>query len=605
MQPKAQYSRLLPVAGLLLVVAGPSCLADRLLVFVAQERLEGDLRIGEVTAGGQPVIRLRSQKGPVSEETEKAAEALRAAAVAALSRPTLSVAPAPNGLAAVQAGGKTIVTADQETARLAGTTPAALATSWQKTIEAAFAEPYLALSSTESVLVPVGEYRYVHYGGPLGQSLRISVDAEDIAKAALEAEQRRLRLQGVGPGMTLAALQAGNTQFLLDIEVKYWAARIAGTATAELTGSGHNEQLANKVALNAALAVATPRPGARLSVASAEREGSDFRVGVVASGEGYLDAKKAVSVKLKWSTPPTAEPVDLMVSNSPERIHSPGCVLREKLEPDRPARLLYHHVNSTGQRVLFAVKIANPAATPAAAHIIIAEAGPGEDELGVGHAAAVRFWQQRRTGSGYVLQIPPASASDIVRVPVANGGIVSGLARITPLSSSSPLYIEACAERLSQDRATMWVEPLSPEDYITPKLTDFVFAAAKSEKLEHEIGGKWAFFNLGGDGSVNHGGTHLAGDYGVLHRIDISITNPTGSYGRAEIAVRASAGVMKGTFLIDGVLHETDLLRGSQQDVLVKREVPPGGRHDIRIEAIPESASNYPVHLVVRSVTRD
>lgn len=588
------------LAGLLAIAALPSS-GDRLLVFTAQERIEGGIRIGEVLADGRPVIRLRSEKGPVLPQAERAAEALRAAAVATLQRPAISVAPAPDGLAVVKAGAEAVAVADKETAKLAATTPAALAASWQKTIEAAFEEPYLAVSSTESVLVPVGEYRYVEYGGTLGHSLRAAVDAEDIVRSALEPAHRRVSFRGVSPGMTLATLQAGGQRLLLDVEVRYWAAAIADTATAELTGSGHDEGLANKVAVNAALAAATPRPGAQLSVASAEREESRFRVAVVASGEGYLEAKKAVSVQLRWSKPPDATPVDLMVSNSPERIHSPGCVMREKLTPDRPARLLYHHVNSTGQRVLFTLKIANPSPEPAVAHVIIAESGPGGDELGVGHAAAVRFWEERRTGSGYVLRIPAASASDIVRTPAGNGTIVSGLARLVPLSSA-PLYVEVAAERLGSTQATMWVEPISPEAYLSPKLTHFVFGAHKKEELEHEIGGKWTFFNLGGDGSVSQNGTHLAGDYGVLHEIDITITNPKDSYGRAEIAVRASAGVMKGTFIINGAMHETDLLRGSQEEVLLKRELAPRERHRIRIETIPESASNYPVHLVARSV---
>jgi hypothetical protein len=588
----------------MLVVAASACAADRLLSFSAHERTEAGVRIGEVVANGAPVIRLRSEKGSVLVQARKAADALRAATLADLRRPAISVAPVPDGLAAVRVGNEVVVVADKETARLTGMTPAALATSWQKTIETALQEPYLALTSTDSVTVPVGEDRYLEYGGPLGKSLAVAIDAEDIARAAVEPTGHRLRFRGVGPGMTLATLTAGGESLLLDVEVKYWAAVIAASAEAELTGSGHDERLARKVAINAALAAAHPQPGARLGVAAADREGSHFRVAVTASGDDYLEAKKAVSVRVRRSSPPTADPVDLMVSNSPEKIHSPGCVMREELAPDRPARLLYHHVNSTGQRVLFTVKIANPSPRPAAAHVIIAESGPGSDELGVGHTAAIRFWEETRSGNGYVLRIPPSSASDIVRMPAASGTIVSGLAQLTPVSPA-PLYVEVSAERLHEAQTTMWVEPLSPEAYRAPKLTGFVFGAFKKVELEHEIGGQWTFLNLGGDGSVNHAGTHLAGDYGVLHEIDITVTNPTGSYGRAEIAVRASAGVMKGTFLINGELHETDLLRGFQEDVLLKHEVPPGGRLRVRIETMPESASNYPVHLVVRSVTAD
>jgi hypothetical protein len=449
--------------------------------------------------------------------------------------------------------------------------------------------------------VPIEEARYLRYGGPLGGALQISSADPGIALAKVESSIRRLKVFSVAPGSVTLTLSANALRLSWTVEARHWAARIAETATAQLTGSGQDERTAMKVAVNAALAAAAPQPGAFVSLASANREGAAFRVGVTATGEGYFDVRREVKVALTWTTPPPLEPQDLLISNAPERISSHGSLLREELIPSRGARLLYHHLNEIGQTALFVVRIANPGREPAGVHVVLGESGPATDELAVGHSAASRFWEQTRTGSGYVLQVPPMHASDVVRVPVPPGQIVSGLAIFTPLTPA-PLFVEVSAQLLRHEAE--WVEPLRADDYAQPKLTRFRFPGTKVVQLRHEIGGPWTFFSLGGEGSTNEAGTYLAGDYGVLHEIDLEIANPTDQPGWAALDLRASAGLMRGLFLVDGVLHETGMLSGFQQEQLLRREVSSGEVVQLRILTLPESASNYPVHMVVHSELR-
>ena len=61
----------------------------------------------------------------------------------------------------------------------------------------------------------------------------------------------------------------------------------------------------------------------------------------------------------------------------------------------------------------------------------------------------------------------------------------------------------------------------------------------------------------------------------------------------------------RGFFLIDGVLRETGVLTGSRTEVLEKRTVPPRSDTRIRMTTMPESASNYPVHIIVLSILKD
>ena len=588
------------VLALALVALAQASLADRLVVIQTREAVVGGVHVAEVLCGGQVVIRLRSRTAAPRARADRAADALSAALLARFARPDLSVTPTPNEEAAVRAGGTTIVVADRETAKLSNSTAPALAAGWVKAIRAALKEPYLALGGDTSILVPIGESRYLRYGGPLGKTLRAASSAPDVARVAVEATQRRLSVSGASRGAAIGTLHTSQVAVTLRIEAKKWAALIPASATGTLTGQVHAEDLARRVVANAALCGVAPEPGADVEVTSIEGAEPTYSVTVVASGEEYIEAKRAVAVAIRRAQPPDRQPVDVLVSNSPERIPSRGCLMREQIDATRPVRLLYHHLNASGEPLLFVIRVTNTGRECGTVHVSLGEAGPDVDELSTGHAAAKRFWEQLLSGSGYLLQVPPSCASDIVRTPIPSNTIVSGLGTITPLTPG-PLYVEICAER--PQAVNRWLE-LTPEKLPeTPRLSNFRFGASKVIEAQHEIGGKWTFITIGREGSVSDAGHQLAGDYGVLHEVAIGLVNPTPNPGKVEITVRASGGLMRGFFLIDGVLHETGILRGFGEELLTKEEVPPKGGRIMRLVTMPESASNYPIHLVVRSTT--
>jgi len=66
----------------------------------------------------------------------------------------------------------------------------------------------------------------------------------------------------------------------------------------------------------------------------------------------------------------------------------------------------------------------------------------------------------------------------------------------------------------------------------------------------------------------------------------------------------AAGGATRGIYLIRDQLVETRVLRPSQEKVLYKQQVSAGASVSIPIKTIPQSGSNYPVTLVVRSPRR-
>jgi hypothetical protein len=193
---------------------------------------------------------------------------------------------------------------------------------------------------------------------------------------------------------------------------------------------------------------------------------------------------------------------------------------------------------------------------------------------------------------------------DLYEMRLAPRQIVSGLINVTPLISEPPatapnLLLEVVAEDFWPSDA--YFMP-TPERLLNdPPLTPYRFGAEKSVELNHTVGGPWTFYHIGKEFSVNLQGQKLFGDYGVNYTIRANFKNPTAKPGRCEIWLRASGGVARATLLIDGQLCETGLLRGENEQALFKLDLPPGGQRIVTLVTMPESGSNYPVTLTLRS----
>jgi hypothetical protein len=183
-----------------------------------------------------------------------------------------------------------------------------------------------------------------------------------------------------------------------------------------------------------------------------------------------------------------------------------------------------------------------------------------------------------------------------VRVPVDD--IVSGLARVSPLEGDD-LLLEVLAEDIWPTDA--YFPPVPDRLRADPPLTPYRYEAAKEVSLAHEAGGAWSFYSIGRDYSTNLQGQKLFGDYGVRYTITITCKNPTPQPARCFVTLRAGGGVARASYFLHGKLTETGLLRSGVEETIERLQLASGEERVLKFITVPESGSNYPITLTVRS----
>ncbi|MGE5531745.1 MAG: hypothetical protein ACM3VW_06505 [Bacteroidota bacterium] len=494
--------------------------------------------------------------------------------------------------------GAVLLTVGQEIARGANSMADPLARGWADNIRKALAKPYVMLEPRGRMQVPLGEGRKLRWGGNATADLTFSSENPAVAAVKLDGSGQGLLIEGTGVGATTVTAMLGSQQFTLPVEVKTWAARLKQPVVAEVTYPPLPADDLRRTLRNALLYATEPAPTASIELGEPRRSGDRYEMQLRATGRDCFTVDETVTVILKPVPSPRQRAQELLVSNAPERITEPATLLRERLLGAAPVRLLWHHVNSSNQPVRFAVRVANVGKTDTRLHVTEAATGPHDDEIYVGHSAMMRYLALTAQGEGYYLNVPAGRMLDLYDTRLSPDKIVSGLATLTP-GAGSDLILEVVAENAWPTDA--FFTPIPTRLMNDPPLTPYRFEASKTVELRHEAGGAWTFYHIGKDYSVNLQGQKLFGDYGVHYSIQATFENPSDKPAKCEIGLRASGGVARASVVLNGELTETGLLRGSNEQVVYKCELQPHERKAVTLLTMPESGSNYPLTLTMRS----
>lgn len=568
------------------------CLGARILAFgIAQT--PGSITI---LASGTPVMRFR--ESAISPQiANRITAALNQAALRGV-RPQAVVARKSAGGAVILIGSETLLEINAKLATSANNTPLGLAQTWASNIQKAYTNSYVAFATPVPLLVPLGETRSVSWGGTITTSLQASVTNPLIAAVNVASSPRRVIVNGLNRGPTEVVITGEGFEFSLAVEVKPWAATISPQVIGEITSPPLPPDDLRRILRNAVLASLRPMPGVSVQLAEPVRTSTGYQLTVKASGTDYLEIQTPVNVQLSTITPQLMKAPELVVSNYPERIREPATLLRDHLRNKVPLRVLWHHVSNYSQPLRFAVRLANLGSDTARVHITESGSGPHFDEIFVGHQAMVRYLSLSARGEGFVISIPPGRMADLYDVRLNQGDIVSGIAQLSPLEGAE-LMVEVVAENAWP--ADAYFMPVPAKMVQDPALTPYRFEANKSGEVTHDVGGAWGFFHIGRGASMNLQGKELFGDYGVLHDLKASLANNTDRPANGEIVVRAGGGVARGTFIIDGRIVETGLLQAGNEEILLRQPLAPGTQQSFRIRTIPQSGSNYPLTIILRS----
>ena len=432
----------------------------------------------------------------------------------------------------------------------------------------------------------------------------------DPAVAAVSVDQlaRTISITGLTVGVTVITVaDARGITRDVPVRVAYVAGTVAERIALHLTGDPASAGFLREAAIRAAGAAATLRPGARAtavpeSVTTRNDLGIDDHAAVDVplqlSGDAYLNSGGTTHVELFNDALPRLAPSRLLVSDYPERLTADGVLFSATIDRTRPQRFLYYHYNpgtEPARRIL--VKATNASLLPAVVHLIAGLAGPGANEMEVGHIATKSFLVRLRRNEGTIVTIPPNATVNLVNHDLPPNAVVNGILQLHEISGD-PLTIAVVAQHAdapldqSPDTATLLSggAPHARGVYPVPEFFSDYTYSVEAPALEIPLG-QLPLPNL-------RQGDALAGDYGVEQSMRVVIVNSGRSAQPVALYANPRGGDATGTFIIDNTLVQAHRLGAFTRYKLWQETIAPGTYRTLQITTMPEGGSSYPLRLI-------
>ncbi len=429
-----------------------------------------------------------------------------------------------------------------------------------------------------------------------------------IASVTVDQLQRTISVTGLSVGVTVITVSdARGVTRAVPVRVAYAAGTVVDRLTLHVTGDPASAGFVRDAAIRAAAAAAMLRPGARATAApdavlthgdlGVDNHGS-VDVPLQLSGDAYLNAIGTTHLDVYNDALPRLAPSLLLVSDYPERLTADGVLFTATIDSTRPQRFLYYHFNpgtEPARRIL--VKATNASTVPAVVHLIAGIAGPGANEMEVGHNATKSFLVRMRRNEGTVVTIPPHATVNLINHDLPPNAIVNGILQMHEISGD-PLAITVVAQHAdaaldqSPDAAALLSggAPHARGVYPVPEFFSDYTYSVDAPPLEIPIG-QLPLPNL-------RVGEALAGDYGVQQNARVVIVNTTRAAQAIALYANPRGGDATGTFIIDNTLVQAHRLGAFTRYKLWQETIAPGTYRTLQITTMAEGGSSYPLRLV-------
>lgn len=564
-----------------------------------------------VEPGSPPVVAVVVQELPVlrlraPDAEARAAEVVRRLTEILAERPAMiAVRVRPRaGAADLLLNERHLVTADVEQAKANQTTPEALAVRWADHLRQALSRNTVTLIP-DVVVLRLGQTATVGVSAFLPGPVSVGPYEERVAAVRVVGETVLVEARALGS--TSVPVIVGGGRALLQVVVRRDAGVIPDEVAVRITGDFANPSLLREAVQRRLEQVVAREPGATLTIGpipldeppGAETDTLEVAVPVRIQSPYALPVERVVRVHVRRERVEVLDPDILLVSNRPEAVLTDGILFAEVVDPRQPIRLLYHHQNGTPDysRVL-TVAVTNHGARPAEMLLISGLAGPSPDPLYVGHAATARFLQNLVAGRGYILEIAPRStyaftAQTMLPLQLVSGILQWQLLRGDDLEVRVQVRLPWLLERTVALPINQIAYPHPKGTFPAPTVTLTRAVEATRAAPLVDLGGTAGLADL-------RTGEALIGDYGVVYRLVITVTNPHPREVQTELVATAAGGPARGVFLIDGRLVEMALFRPLEERVLATVTIPAAETTTIRVVTMPTAGSSYPVRLGLR-----
>ena len=477
-----------------------------------------------------------------------------------------------------------------------GETPAPLATPTQPPI---IVEP-------PQLNVEPGKTAVARVNGSLGALTAVAADPS-VVTVVVDQAQRVVYVSGLKVGTTTVTVtdSRGVTRDFA-VRVAYAAGTVADQTSLRVTGNPASADYLREAVADAVERAATLRSGASVNVVPETvpvrhdlkiDNRMELDVAVQITGNGYLPVNGVTHVVVENTALPSIQPARLLVSDYPERLTANGVLFTARLDRAQAQRFLYYHYNpgtEPGRRIL--LKARNAANAPAMVQMIEGSAGPGANEMEVGHLSTKRFLVREARNEGRVVAIAPGATMNLVDHPLPPQTVVSAILQLR-LVSGDPLDLtlvaqDALAPTDQSIDTTQLLAGGAPHARGVYPVPTFFFDRTydvDGEDLDIAIG-QLPLPNL-------RQGEALSGDYGVEQSVSVVVVNMTRAPRSIALYANPRGGRATGTFLIDGTLVQAHALAAFSRFKIWQERINAGTFRRIKIVTMPEGGSSYPLRL--------
>ncbi len=443
--------------------------------------------------------------------------------------------------------------------------------------------------------------------------------AQPPLQATLERPLVNVSVSADGTSVTITATQATGSATLqlidadgaradLPIRVAFNAGTIVPQTTLTVTGDpAQPDWLAERVQ-SWVTRLTRVLPGAQATIGTvsapaaplAPGERTQFIVPVQIAGNGeYFDQSGTTTVSVENLALAPFSPGLLFYDDDPEHVMQDGVLFRATVTAKQPARLYYYHDDAADPRLL-AVALSSNSQDPTSVQLVQASAGPNMDVMHVGQTLTKNFLLTKALGEGVVVNLPQDDPYLLADVPMATRQLVSGTVDLRVLSGG-PIVVTVLAVSAGIDPRSLLNAPVLPGDG-HHRTGVFRIAGFGSDALSYSAGGADATLVVGDTEPTPPSVDPVApghdyGDYGVVHTVDLALTNPGTAPATAYLFFEPLAGPARGSFLIDGSLVDIGCVRLRIPYQITAFELAPGETYHTAVRTMTDGGSFYPAEI--------
>jgi hypothetical protein len=441
-------------------------------------------------------------------------------------------------------------------------------------------------------------------------------------QATLDQRLVSVSVSADGTSVTVTATQATGEDVLhlvdangaradLPIRVAFNAGTIVPQTSLTVTGNpAQPAWLAARVQTAVARLTQT-MPGAQKSIGPVGEpaaplqpgESTQFTVPVQIAGNGeYFDQSGTTTVSVQNLAVGSFAPGVLFYDDDPEHVGQDGVLFRGTVSATTPTRLFFYHdaVADPGNARKLVVTVSSDSQDPTSVQLVDAVAGPNMDVMYVGQTLTKNFLATKSLGEGVVVTLSQDEPYVMSDLSMNARELVSGSVDLRVLSGG-PVVVTVLAVSPGVDVRSLLAGPVLPGDG-HHRTGVFTIAGFGTDALSYSAGGPDATVVLGDTEptppSVDAAASgHDYGDYGVLHTIDLAMSNSGSAPSTAYLYLKPLGGPARGSFLIGGNLFDVGCVRVPAPYEVTSFDLAAGATSRVVVQTMTDGGSFYPVQI--------